>query len=126
ECSGNECCTPIGRDGMTRVIEVGILGLIAGCFRRKHPITARCVCVPGAVQVVPAELGIGQGPSVLLAPGVGSHDEDLHRLLLLNTVLTVLQPVIIPTNMGPREISSFGARQEAIIMLWENTTKVPV
>ena len=111
---------------MTWIVEIDILALVCWHLGRECAVTGRAIGVSGTMQVVRAELRIGQRPVVFLAPLVQPHDKEFHWLVLFHTVVLAFEPVIEPAQLHSDEVDHIAAGRQAIVALREDADHPPV
>jgi hypothetical protein len=93
------CRAPGRRDWMARVVQVDVFGLIAWRLKGKRAVPSGRICLAVAVQKKVAIVGFREGPVVGTKPPVATHDKQLNRLLVRQSVVDTLQEPIEPTKL---------------------------
>ena len=107
-----ECRLGDERHGPLGIRRVAIFPFVSpGLAGRKRAVAVEAVGAAMAVKEVLDELGPGGRPLVLVAPGVGPHDEDPDRRLAHHAGVNSLEPVVVPAQHRARKIDLGGGAE---------------
>jgi hypothetical protein len=119
----------LSADGGYRVVGVvdeGVGRFSSGWCHRQRPVAVPGVGLAVAMRVVAGEAGAGQRPVLGGPPLVGSHHEDHHRRLLLDTVGNVFDPPVEPAQLETVEVDRLSVGGGTEVTVGEHPGQVDV